>query len=415
LHLWQQEHPDVLLVYIEATDSTAHLFGHLFRAHGLKGELAAQQARFGGAVEAMYLYADQIVGQYLAALDAQTTLLVLSDHGFELGVLPDDPSKLRDMRRVSERFHRIEGILYMFGNRVKPHSRLDQPRLVDIAPTVLTLAGVAPARDMPGRVLTEGLEIPAPERAVASFEHGQQAAAGAQADASVDPAILEHLRSLGYLDAHSPKGDRNLAAVHFQAGRYEEAAKAYAELVKGNPGDGALRASYAGALGALGQYDAAMEQLDQAIKLEPLNPEPYHNRGVILEKRGQRDAAVREYQTALRYNPQYEASRNALTRLTGSAAVSAPLSDAEKLAAQIAERAGEAARRGDYAEAMKQLDEAERIAPRFARVYQYRANVAFLMGDKDTARKALQRGLEIEPDNALFKTNLQRLDAAPSP
>ena len=363
----------------------------------------------------MYLYADQIVGQYLAAMDAQTTLMVLSDHGFELGVLPDDPSKLRDMRRVSERFHRIEGILYLYGNRVKPHSRLDQPTLIDIAPTVLALAGVAPARDMPGRVLTEGLTIAQPPRTVASFEHGQQAKAGATGDAAVDPAILEHLRSLGYLDAHSPKGDRNLAAVHFQAGRYEEAAKAYAELIKASPNDGGLRASYAGTLGALGRYDAAMEQLDLAIQLEPLNPEPYHNRGVIYEKRGQRDAAVREYQTALRYNPQYDASRQALTRLTGSAAASESLTDAEKRAAAIAERAAEAARRGDYGEAMKQLDEAERVAPRFARVYQYRANVAFLMGDRDTARKALQRGLEIEPDNALFRTNLQRLDATAPP
>jgi Flp pilus assembly protein TadD len=86
------------------------------------------------------------------------------------------------------------------------------------------------------------------------------------------------------------------------------------------------------------------------------------------------------------------------------------LTDAEKLAATIAERAAEAARRGDYPEAMKQLDEAQRIAPRFARVYQYRANVAFLMGDRVTARAALEKGLEIEPDNALFRTNLQRLE-----
>jgi Flp pilus assembly protein TadD/predicted AlkP superfamily pyrophosphatase or phosphodiesterase len=415
LQLWKQDRPDVLMVYVEATDSTAHLFGHLFRARGLVGELAAQQARFGGTVEAMYQYADRIVGQYLAAMDAQTTLVVLSDHGFELGVLPDDPSKLRDMRRVSERFHRLEGILYLYGNHVKPHSRLDQPKLLDVAPTVLALTNVAPARDMSGRVLIEGLTIPEPSRSVASFEHGQQAAAGAQGDAAVDPAILEHLRSLGYLDTHSPKGDRNLAAVHFQAGRYQEAAAAYAELVQANPQDGALRASYAGALGALGRYDEAMVQLDEAIKLEPLNPEPYHNRGVIYEKRGQRDAAIREYQTALRYNPQYDASREALTRLTGSAAGGEHLSDAEKLAATLAERAASAARRGDYAEAMKQLDEAERVAPRFARVYQYRANVAFLMGDTATAKAALQKGLEIEPDNALFKANLQRLQAAPRP
>ena len=410
LHLWAQDHPDVLFTYIEATDSTAHLFGHLFRAKGLAGELAVQQAHYGGTVEAMYRYADRIVGEYLAALDDRTTLVVLSDHGFELGVLPDDPSKLRDMRRVSERFHRIEGILYLYGNHVKAHGRIDQPTILDVAPTVLSLAGVAPARDMSGRVLTEVLTIPAPPRSVASFETGEQMAANSSHDASVDPAILEHLRSLGYLDTQSPKGDRNLAAVDFQAGRFEEAAKAYGDMVKTNPEDGALRASYAGALGALGRYDEAMQQLEEAIKLEPLNPEPYHNRGVIYEKRGQREAAIHEYQTALRYNPQYEPSKQALVRLTGGAASPEHLSDSEKLAAAMAERAAEAARRGDYQEAMKQLDEAERVAPRFARVYQYRSNVAFLMGDHQAAIQALRKALEIEPDNALFRTNLQRLE-----
>jgi tetratricopeptide (TPR) repeat protein len=98
--------------------------------------------------------------------------------------------------------------------------------------------------------------------------------------------------------------------------------------------------------------------------------------------------------------------------LTGSAAGIERLSDAEKLAAAIAERAAEAARRGDYPGAMRQLDEAERVAPRFARVYQYRSNVAFLMGDRDQAIQALRKALEIEPDNALFRTNLQRLEQA---
>jgi len=412
LHLWQTDRPDALMVYIEATDSTAHLFGHLFRSQGLAGELAAQQARFGGTVEAIYQFADRVVGEFMQAMDDHTTLVVLSDHGFELGLLPDDPSKLRDMRRVSEQYHRLEGILYLYGYRVKPHSRIEQPTLLDIVPTLLTLNGVSPARDMPGRVLAEALTVPPASRVVASYESGPQVAEAPSHDAAVDPAILERLRSLGYLDAQSPKGDRNLAAVHFQSGRYAEAVKAYQDLVQQNPDDGALRASLAGALGAMGRYAEAMEQLTVAIKLEPLNPEPYHNRGVIFEKQGNREAAVREYETALRYSPQYEPSREALVRLTGSATGTEVLTDPEKLAAAIAERAGQAARRGDYQTAMKELDEAERIAPRFARVHQYRSNVAFLMGDRDAAIKALKKALEIEPDNALFRTNLQRLEQA---
>jgi tetratricopeptide (TPR) repeat protein len=59
---------------------------------------------------------------------------------------------------------------------------------------------------------------------------------------------------------------------------------------------------------------------------------------------------------------------------------------------------------------MNTLDEAQRVAPGSARVYQYRANVAYLMGDRAAAKAALAKALEIEPDNALFKANLDRLE-----
>jgi tetratricopeptide (TPR) repeat protein len=304
--------------------------------------------------------------------------------------------------------------LYLYGNHVKKRRRLDAPKLVDVAPTLLALVGLSPARDMPGRVLTDGLDLAAPAREVASYETGQRIA-GHAADRSVDPAILERLRALGYLDTESPKGDRNLAAVLFQEGRYAESIEAYRKLIETNPDDGGLRASLAGALGAVGRYDESLEQLNRAIEIEPLNPEAYHNRGVIYEKRSDREAAVNEYRMALRYNPQYEPSRQALSRLTGSTQVNAPSSDAERQAAQLAERAGQAARRGDYAGAMQVLDEAEQAAPGFALVYQYRSNVAFLMGDVEGAKAALRKALEIEPDNALFQTNLRRLKESGAP
>jgi predicted AlkP superfamily phosphohydrolase/phosphomutase/Flp pilus assembly protein TadD len=416
LHLWKTQRPDVLFAYVEATDSTAHLFGHLFRAEGLTGELAAQQARYGGAVEAMYRYADGIVGDFLAVMDDSTTLVVLSDHGFELGALPEDPSKTRDMRRVSERYHRIEGILYLFGRGIRPHTRIDGAKIIDVAPTVLALAGLGRAGDMPGRVLSEALDVGPAPTAVASYETGEQVAAAPAADAAADPAIMERLKSLGYVGGEtSPQGARNLAAMHFEAGRYQEAAAGFEKLLKDKPDDAGLHASLAGALGALGRYDESLKHLNEAIRLEPLNAEAYHNRAVIYERQGNPEAAIVEYRTALRYDPQYGPSREALTRL-GATAGGEPQSDAEKLAAAMAERASRTARRGDYAEAMKILAEAARIAPRFALVQQYRANVAYLMGDKATAVASLKRALELEPDNALYRENLRRLEnESPSP
>ena len=408
-HLWQEQAPDVLLVYIEGVDSSSHLFGHLFRAGKLSGELAAQQERYRGTVEQMYRYADEIVGAYMEEMDAGTTLMVLSDHGFELGALHDDPSRTRDMRRVSERFHRIEGILYLYGNRVRSGRRIERPTLLDVAPTVLALAGVAPALDMPGRVLDEALDLPARERSVASFEGDEGPEGGDARDTRVNAAILERLEQLGYLDTASPTAARNLAANLFEAGRHEEAAQSYAEQIEKDPDDASLRASYGGALGALGRYDEALEQLARATALDPLEVESYHNRGLVYERQGQRDAAIAEYRTALRYRPDYAPSTTSLRRLTGSARVGGPLTPAEQLATLLAQRASDAARRGDYPGAMAQLDEAQRLAPGFALVYQYRSNVAFLEGDRALAIAALEQALELEPDNALYRITLERL------
>ncbi len=429
LELWREDRPDLALVYIEGTDSTSHLFGHLFRAEGLGGELAEQQKKFGRAVEEMYLFADRLLGEYMAAMDERTTLVVLSDHGFELGALHDDPSKTRDLRRVSERFHRLEGILYLYGHQVKKHARIDRASILDVTPTVLALLGMPPARDMPGRVLSEAfVDEPGPQR-VATYEGPGTSVSGAgePSAGAVSQAQLEHLKILGYLggagdapqapppaapgEVSSPRGERNLAAIHFQAGRYREAAEAYRRLVAADPEKASLRASFAGALGALERYDQALAELTRAIELEPLNVEAYHNRAVIFERRGEPEKAVADYRTAVRYNPQYEPSRQALLRLTGSADVRAPESEAEARAAQLVQEASEAARKTNYPEAMRLLDEAEQASPEYVLTYQYRSNVAYLMGDLEAGIAALERALELEPDNALFRANLERLKA----
>lgn len=418
LKLWREEKPDLALVYIEGTDTTSHLFGHLFRAQGLAGELAAQQARYGRAVEAMYVFADGLVGNFLAAMDDRTTLVVLSDHGFELGALPDDPSVTRDLRRVSERSHRLEGILYLYGNGVRSGVRLEKPRILDVAPTLLAVAGLAPARDMPGRVLSEALSRPEPER-IATYEKGGKKSGDEAGDGdAAGDALVEHLKSLGYLGSsgggeRSPKGDRTLAALHFREGRIAQAEALYAELVAENPDDSALHASYAGVLGALGKFPEAREHLEKALALDPLNAEAHHNLAVIHERAGEREQAIDEYRKALRYDPRYEPSRKALVRLTGSEAVRLPQTPAEEKARALAEQAADKARRGDYEGARADLNGAARIAPRYALVYQYRANVAWLQGDEKAAVADLEKALELEPDNALYRENLKRLREKP--
>ncbi len=84
-------------------------------------------------------------------------------------------------------------------------------------------------------------------------------------------------------------------------------------------------------------------------------------------------------------------------------------------AAGIAEAASMAAKRGSYDQAIKLLDQAEEMAPELPLVFQYRANVAYLMGDKQAAIAALEKAIQLEPDNIFYRENLKRLRESPKP
>jgi tetratricopeptide (TPR) repeat protein len=226
---------------------------------------------------------------------------------------------------------------------------------------------------------------------------------------AVDDAVVEHLKSLGYLQSASPRGDRTLANLAFEAGRYAEAAATYEALVRDSPSDAGLHASLAGALGALGRLDEAREQLRIASQLDPLSAEAHHNQAAILERQGKPGEAIAEYRAALRYHPDYEPSHAALRRLGAPENTGAPRDPDQDRARQLAARAQQSARRGAYDEALAALDEAERLAPRDALLAQYRSNVAYLKGDRAAAIAALEHGLELEPDNQPFRQNLRRL------
>ncbi|MGH9464699.1 MAG: hypothetical protein ACRD0X_03570, partial [Thermoanaerobaculia bacterium] len=104
-----------------------------------------------------------------------------------------------------------------------------------------------------------------------------------------------------------------------------------------------------------------------------------------------------------------------LLRLTGAFAPAGPASASEAQAAALCERAADAARRGDYSAAYVHLDQAKALAPELVLVWQYESNVAYLAGDRERSVAALERALALEPDNALFRTNLERLRALDRP
>ncbi|MEU6914090.1 alkaline phosphatase family protein [Streptomyces olindensis] len=127
-----EDDPDALFVYFGATDEAGHATGPLSPAYD--DALLAQDAH---------------LGRLLAAIDARPahehwTVLVTTDHGHL-----DTGGHGGDTRAEREVF------VVLAGPGTPGGTRLDTPRLVDIAPTVLDRLGIPadPAWELPGRVL----------------------------------------------------------------------------------------------------------------------------------------------------------------------------------------------------------------------------------------------------------------------
>jgi protein O-mannosyl-transferase len=129
-----------------------------------------------------------------------------------------------------------------------------------------------------------------------------------------------------------------------------------------------------------GDLDAAIGNLQAAIKISPNYTEAHNNLGVAFARKGNPDAAIEEYQTTLRINP-------------------------NDLKAQC--NLGDAlARKGDPAAAIGHYQAAVRLAPDNPEVHLTLAGFLVQKGDLDAAILEYQAALQITPDNADAHNNL---------
>lgn len=97
--------------------------------------------------------------------------------------------------------HRLHGLLIAAGQGIEPGQPLDNARIVDIAPTVLHLLGVAVPPEMDGRVLSEMLTTAPPARpSVISWSPQRDATASGELTPEEQATVESQLRALGYMD-----------------------------------------------------------------------------------------------------------------------------------------------------------------------------------------------------------------------
>lgn len=270
---WLMDHEswDLCAVYFDAIDH----FGHGFMKYNPPRRPHINEEDFdlyNGVLRAGYLLHDRMLGTLLEKAGPDTTVILLSDHGFH----PDHlrPECIPEYHAGPAFEHRNNGVFVISGPGIRQNVALPGVSLLDITPTVLSLFGLPAGRDMEGKVLAGAFESAPQIERIPTWEKVEGDDGRHPPHMKLDPLAatesLEQLVALGYIEEPDAGDDQtakrtvadlrtNLAEAYQDAGRHREAAVILRELRETNPDDirAALRLFIsAQALGRIDEMDA---------------------------------------------------------------------------------------------------------------------------------------------------------------
>jgi type I phosphodiesterase/nucleotide pyrophosphatase len=207
---------DLMLIYFGGVDVVSHRFWRAMRPELYANPPSeADVANFGRVIESYYRSMDSVLGRLLDAAPPQTTVFVVSDHGFSSSHLAnrfdptDDPLELMSGQHRDAR----AGVFIAAGPwivrtpRELPAERGElevRGSVLDLTPTWLALLRVPLGRDMRGKVLggivdprfhVSNQPPPVPTHDTREFLERRATPARREAD---EEERLRELRNLGY-------------------------------------------------------------------------------------------------------------------------------------------------------------------------------------------------------------------------
>jgi predicted AlkP superfamily phosphohydrolase/phosphomutase/tetratricopeptide (TPR) repeat protein len=244
--LVENEPWDFCAVRYEALASISRRFAG-FR-EGETGAAVREDHRlaFGDVVDGAYRFHDMMLGRLLELAGPDVTVLLVSDHGISASP-------------ALEEAHRARGLLVAEGPALLRDERIYGASLLDVAPTILALFGIAVGRDMEGKVLEAAWSRPVAIERVPSWEE-VPGTFGLPGDRSAPFEDVPVPDAKGSLDAAQTLR-YNLARALLGADRPRASCSILEELENALEGDSHLALLHAHALYALGEYDRCREVL----------------------------------------------------------------------------------------------------------------------------------------------------------
>ncbi len=242
-YVMREKEWDFMAVYYDLIDHFCHAF---MKFHPPKQRLIPQNLFdiYKDAVVSAYRFQDMMLERTLELVDEDTTVIVMSDHGFESGhkrilKMPKYPA-------APALEHRQFGIFIAAGPNIKQNEKVFGLGLIDITPTILHMFDLPIGNDMDGKpALDIFKEIKTPTY-IDSWEtiegdFGQHDHIG-DADQLSDQETMQQLVDLGYIEKPDEKIENailktscdlrhNLARVYLGKKNYDKAEQLLQELI----------------------------------------------------------------------------------------------------------------------------------------------------------------------------------------
>jgi predicted AlkP superfamily phosphohydrolase/phosphomutase len=184
--------PDFLAFYFRGIDIISHCALTYDSCNRDSHITDKEIEQFGDTVHRYYGYMDRILKELIENVSADTTVMIVSDHGFEKE--PDG--------RFGHRKTKPPGLFVVNGPNVRTGCIVKNATVYDIAPTLLYLGDLPVSREMDGVVLTECVEESCLQDHPIPFieSYGSPLRHKAPVCHDSNEEIKERLRALGYID-----------------------------------------------------------------------------------------------------------------------------------------------------------------------------------------------------------------------
>lgn len=400
--------PDLLMVYLEGTDTVGHLLARYVPPPVAAETSPAEAATYAAAVPRYFELVDAWLGRYLERCPlSECTWLIVSDHGFKWGEDRPRGSGERSGRGVTgltaPLWHDEHAVFLLAGRGVPARGRVGEKGSVyDVAPTVASLLRLPPGSGWRGRPLP-GVQ-PAPGERLDYAEllppeaierpRVEQSAAGRE--------FLAQLEALGYLGAAADE-----AAATDQGG---------------------LTLGQLNNLGILqlneGRLEEAEATLRRAVELFPRHPYTHYNLNLVLIEQGSYEEADRQLWSAVEsWSAVEEGWREPSTLIAASATTylehGLPGRATALLSHGVRERPRDLALWLELLTVRTRLDQCEpgleegRVAaarfPEVPRIHGLYGLFAMCRGEVEEARRAMRRSLELDPNQPVLREALAAL------